>query len=207
MAKRFGLGAMLVIFFTATAVASGLLLEVHQDVTVFAREATPIPGVKNVLDEVPAGDPQTILLLGSDRRYGDGKGNPPRSDTIIVVRLDPDKKATAVMSLPRDLKVTIPGHGTDKINGAYHAGGPKLTVKTVRIPARHPDPPRHQRELRRLRARGQPPRLRLRRRRPASTSTTTRAAENYAIDRPQGGLPEALRPGRAGLRALPPRGL
>ena len=100
-----------------------------EDVTVFAREATPIPGVKNVLDEVPAGEPQTILLLGSDRRYGDGKGNPPRSDTIIVVRLDPDKNATAVMSLPRDLKVTIPGHGTDKINGAYHAGGPKLTMQ------------------------------------------------------------------------------
>ena len=55
MAKRFGLGALLVIFFTATAVSSALLLEVHQDVTVFAREATPIPGVKNVLDEVPAG--------------------------------------------------------------------------------------------------------------------------------------------------------
>ena len=141
MAKRFALGALLVVLFTAAGVASGLLLEVHQDVTVFAHEATPIPGVKNVLDEVPAGAPQTILLLGSDRRYGDGKGNPPRSDTIIVVRLDPDKKATAIMSLPRDLKVTIPGHGTDKINGAYHAGGPKLTVKTVRsllgIPINH----------------------------------------------------------------------
>ena len=141
MAKRFALGALLVVLFTSTAVASGLLLEVHQDVTVFAHEATPIPGVKNVLDEVPAGEPQTILLLGSDRRYGDGKGNPPRSDTIIVVRLDPDKNATAVMSLPRDLKVTIPGHGTDKINGAYHAGGPKLTVRTVRdllgIPINH----------------------------------------------------------------------
>ncbi len=141
MAKRFGLGAVLVIFFTATAVSSALLLEVHQDVTVFARESTPIPGVKNVLDEVPAGEPQTILLLGSDRRYGDGKDNPPRSDTIIVVRLDPDKNATAVMSLPRDLKVTIPGFGTDKINGAYHRGGPKLTIRTVRallgIPIHH----------------------------------------------------------------------
>ncbi len=141
MAKRFALGSLLVVLLTATGVASGLLLEVHQDVTVFAREATPIPGVKNVLDDVPAGEPQTILLLGSDRRYGDGKGNPPRSDTIIVVRLDPDKKATAVMSLPRDLKVTIPGRGTDKINGAYHAGGPKLAVRTVRsllgIPINH----------------------------------------------------------------------
>jgi len=141
MAKRFALGAVLVVFFTATAVASGVLLEVHQDATIVAGASTPIPGVKNVLDEVPAGDPQTILLLGSDRRYGDGKDNPPRSDTIIVVRLDPDKNATAVMSLPRDLKVTIPGHGTDKVNGAYHLGGPKLTVKTVRallgIPIHH----------------------------------------------------------------------
>ncbi len=141
MAKKFALGSLLVVLLSATAVASGLLLEFHEDVTVLANEATPIPGVKNVLEEVEAGKPQTILLLGSDRRFGDGKGNPPRSDTIIVVRLDPEKKATAVMSLPRDLKVTIPGHGTDKINGAYHAGGPKLAVRTVRsllgIPINH----------------------------------------------------------------------
>jgi len=132
MAKKFALGGLLIVLLTTIAVSSALLLEVHQDVTVFARESTPIPGIENVLDEVPAGDPQTILLLGSDRRYGDGKDNPPRADTIIVVRLDPDKKATAIMSLPRDLKVQIPGYGTQKINGAYHLGGPKLTVRTVR---------------------------------------------------------------------------
>jgi LCP family protein required for cell wall assembly len=141
MAKRFALGGLLIVMLTATAVASALLLEVHQDVTVFARESTPIPGVKNVLDEVRAGAPQTILLLGSDRRFADGKDNPPRSDTIIVVRLDPDKKATAIMSIPRDLKVQIPGVGTDKINGAYHNGGPKLAVRTLRallgIPINH----------------------------------------------------------------------
>ena len=49
------------------------------------------------------------MILGSDQRYGDKKlGLKPRSDTIILVRLDPDKEATAVMSLPRDLKVEIP---------------------------------------------------------------------------------------------------
>jgi len=141
MAKRFAIGGLLIVMLTATAVASALLLEVHEDVTVFARESTPIPGVKNVLDEVPAGAPQTIVLLGSDRRFADGKDNPPRSDTIIVVRLDPDKKATAIMSIPRDLKVQIPGFGTDKINGAYHNGGPKLAVRTLRallgIPIHH----------------------------------------------------------------------
>jgi LCP family protein required for cell wall assembly len=141
MAKRFATGAVLIVLLTAAAVASGLLLEVHRDVTVFAHESTPIPDIKNVLDEVPAGAPQTILLLGSDHRWGDGKGNPPRSDTIIVVRLDPDKHATAIMSIPRDLKVDVPGVGIDKINGAYHAGGPKLAVRTVRhllgIPINH----------------------------------------------------------------------
>jgi LCP family protein required for cell wall assembly len=64
-----------------------------------------------------------------------------RSDTIILVRLDPAKGATAIMSIPRDLKVKIPGHGTDKINAAYAIGGEALSVRTVRgllgIPINH----------------------------------------------------------------------
>jgi polyisoprenyl-teichoic acid--peptidoglycan teichoic acid transferase len=141
MGKKFALGGVLIVLFSAIAVASGLLLEVHEDVTVFARESAPIPEIKNVLDDVQASDPQTILLLGSDKRFGDGKDEKPRSDTIIVVRLDPDKGATGIMSIPRDLKVQIPGFGTQRINGAYHLGGPKLTVRTVRnllgIPIHH----------------------------------------------------------------------
>jgi len=91
------------------------------------------------LDGVDAGGPQTILLLGSDQRYVDIKAkNPVRSDTIILLRLDPSKGATAVMSLPRDLKVRIPGHGTDKINAAYAIGGPTLSVKTIRTLLRIP---------------------------------------------------------------------
>jgi LCP family protein required for cell wall assembly len=50
----------------------------------------------------------------------------------MLVRLDPGKRATAIMSLPRDLKVEIPGHGTDKINAAYELGGPQLTLETVK---------------------------------------------------------------------------
>jgi LCP family protein required for cell wall assembly len=141
MWKKFLLGGVLVIALTATAVASGVLLQVHETIDVFQRNSTPIPGIQNELDKVDPGGPQTILVLGSDRRYGQGKGEPPRSDTIIVVRLDPDKKATAVMSIPRDLKVEIPGVGTAKINSAYAAGGPRLTVRTVKnllgIPISH----------------------------------------------------------------------
>jgi polyisoprenyl-teichoic acid--peptidoglycan teichoic acid transferase len=132
MWKKFALGGILVIALTATAVASAVLLQVHETIDVFQRNSTPIPGIENELDKVEPGSPQTILVLGSDRRYGQLEDDPPRSDTIIVVRLDPDKKATAVMSIPRDLKVEIPGIGTGKINTAYSSGGPKLTVRTVK---------------------------------------------------------------------------
>jgi polyisoprenyl-teichoic acid--peptidoglycan teichoic acid transferase len=85
------------------------------------------------IDRAQAGEPQTIMILGSDQRFGDKKlGIKPRSDTIILVRLDPDKEATAVMSVPRDLKVDIPGYGKDRVNAAYELGGPRLTVKTVK---------------------------------------------------------------------------
>jgi polyisoprenyl-teichoic acid--peptidoglycan teichoic acid transferase len=85
------------------------------------------------LEEAEAGQPQTIMLIGSDRRAKtarDGSSG-ARSDTIMLVRLDPSKKATALLSIPRDLKVKIPGYGTDKINAAYSIGGPELTLRTV----------------------------------------------------------------------------
>ena len=79
------------------------------------------------IDRAEAGEAQTMMILGSDQRFGDKKlGIKPRSDTIILVRLDPDKEATAVMSIPRDLKVDIPGYGNDRINAAYELGGPRL---------------------------------------------------------------------------------
>ena len=140
--KSFAIGSLLVILLSATAVASGILLQVNQTINVFQQESAPIPDIRGVLDKVEPGTPQTILVLGSDRRFGDKKaGIPPRSDTIIVVRLDPDKEATAVMSIPRDLKVEIPGHGMRKINESYALGGPRLTVRTVKqllaIPISH----------------------------------------------------------------------
>ena len=73
MWKRFAIGSLLVVLLSATAVASGVLLQVHETIAVFQRESTPIPGIKSVLDDVDQGGPQTILVLGSDRRFGDGR--------------------------------------------------------------------------------------------------------------------------------------
>ena len=59
-------------------------------------------------------------------------GDPGRSDTTMLLRLDPDRNAIALMSIPRDLKVEIPGVGIDKFNAAYTYGGPKLTLRVVK---------------------------------------------------------------------------
>ncbi|MEA2220329.1 MAG: polyisoprenyl-teichoic acid--peptidoglycan teichoic acid transferase [Solirubrobacteraceae bacterium] len=131
MVKRFVLGAVLVVLFSATAVASALLLEVKDDIASFKFTSKPIPHIQDFLQDVPAGQAQTILLLGSDRRFADIGKVRPRSDTIIVARLDPDLNATAIMSIPRDLLVDVPGYGMRKINEAFHLGGEKLTIRTV----------------------------------------------------------------------------
>ncbi len=129
---RFAIGALLIVLFSAIATSSVLLLEVKDTVKAFQAPSKPIPKVKDFLADVEPGEPQTILLLGSDRRFADIRAKlKPRSDTIIVMRLDPDKNATAMLSLPRDLMVDVPGHGRRKLNEAYQLGGPNLAILTV----------------------------------------------------------------------------
>jgi len=74
---------------------------------------------------------QNTVVLGTDKGPGKGRTGPGRSDAIMVVHTDAHHHRIAMLSIPRDLRVDIPGHGTDKINAAYALGGPALTVKTV----------------------------------------------------------------------------
>ncbi|CUH95744.1 hypothetical protein P22_1824 [Propionispora sp. 2/2-37] len=68
-----------------------------------------------------------ILVMGVDERSGDVG----RSDTLFVITVDKDTKAVSMLSVPRDTRVKIPGHGYDKINHAYAEGGHKLSMKAV----------------------------------------------------------------------------
>jgi LCP family protein required for cell wall assembly len=140
--KRLLLGAVLVIFAAAGATAVAGFHEVDK-VVGYLNQGREIKLGKGKLATTDPGKPQTLLLLGSDRRprnNAEGAGG-ARSDTIMLVRLDPGKEATAILSLPRDLKVNIPGHGADKINAAYDYGGPALTLETVKavtgLPVNH----------------------------------------------------------------------
>jgi LCP family protein required for cell wall assembly len=127
MLKRLLIGCLSIMVIAAAATTSSVLLFFDQTVAKFRNVDTG-----HELTSVGGGNPQTILLVGSDQRYGDKKkGLKSRSDTIILMRLDPATGIT-LFSLPRDLKVDIPGHGQDKINAAYSLGGPKLTIKTVK---------------------------------------------------------------------------
>lgn len=71
----------------------------------------------------------TTLIIGADERpeYND-RG---RSDTIILFFVNPRTKQAALLSVPRDLRVHIPGHGTNKINAAFAFGGVELVQQTV----------------------------------------------------------------------------
>ncbi len=85
--------------------------------------------VKNTGDKVVEDQkPVSVLLLGVDQRPGE-KG---RSDSIMVMTLNPTRNESRLISIPRDTKVDIVGHGTnDKINHAYAFGGPEMAIKTV----------------------------------------------------------------------------
>lgn len=132
--KRLLLGGLLCVFAAAGATTVAAFHEV--DKVVKALELGPeLELRKDALAETDPGEPQTLLILGSDRRpknNAEGALNDARSDTIMLVRLNPDKEATAIMSLPRDLKVDIPGVGPEKINAAYSYGGPQKTLDTVK---------------------------------------------------------------------------
>ena len=74
-------------------------------------------------------NPSTFLVLGTDE--GPGRDGPFRSDAMMLVRTDPDEHRMALLSIPRDLRVEIPGRGADKVNAAYAFGGPTLAIRTV----------------------------------------------------------------------------
>lgn len=96
--------------------------------------ATNITGVR--LPNYEQKERVNILLMGVDKRPDETYS---RTDTMIVVTVDPNAKTAGMLSIPRDLFVTIPGYSEDRINKAYYlgqrddypGGGPGLAMKTI----------------------------------------------------------------------------
>ncbi|MEA2293731.1 MAG: polyisoprenyl-teichoic acid--peptidoglycan teichoic acid transferase [Solirubrobacteraceae bacterium] len=134
--KRAAITAVIVVLITAGGVSGAVFLQVDKLQKAF----NDVPGGRQdialpEITQAEAGKPQTIMILGTDERLGADavRGEKPRSDTIILARMDAHKDAITLMSIPRDFKVTIPGFALpDKINAAFSNGGANLTLKTVK---------------------------------------------------------------------------
>jgi polyisoprenyl-teichoic acid--peptidoglycan teichoic acid transferase len=100
-----------------------------------------IPGLASDDD---TGSVMNVLMVGSDSRENTtgyiadatGKGDEgttgQRSDTIMILHVDPTQQKAAILSVPRDLYVPIPGNGKDKVNSAFSIGGPELLIRTIK---------------------------------------------------------------------------
>ena len=101
------------------------------DRSVGAALTTPAPAGGTVpTTEPPRPGVQNILLMGSDLRPDTGEKY-GRSDTMMLVHVDPGGNYVSVLSLPRDLRVDLGTHGYQKLNAAYAFGGPTLAITTV----------------------------------------------------------------------------
>jgi polyisoprenyl-teichoic acid--peptidoglycan teichoic acid transferase len=128
---RFLLATVTIVLTTAAATATSGLLYIESIAEALSHNDVLKNKVERFLANTKGGEPQNIVILGSDKRASEPE-DPGRSDTTILLRLDPDNDAIALMSIPRDLKVEIPGVGTDKFSSAYAYGGPKLTLQVVK---------------------------------------------------------------------------
>jgi polyisoprenyl-teichoic acid--peptidoglycan teichoic acid transferase len=128
---RFTLGSVVIVTAVAAATAASILLYVGSIADALSHNNVLKNKVQRILAETEGGEPQNILIIGSDKRASEPEDT-GRSDTTILLRLDPDKDAIALMSIPRDLEVEIPGVGTEKFTSAFAYGGPKLTLQVVK---------------------------------------------------------------------------
>jgi LCP family protein required for cell wall assembly len=125
--------------------------QIHR-VTVHGLSTAPAPGGgaggHATAKPGSAGAPMNILVVGSDTRVGISDSaslggasvSGARSDTIMIVHLDPAAGTASLLSIPRDLWVPIQGWGTQRINAAFN-NGPDLLVRTIEddlgIPINH----------------------------------------------------------------------
>lgn len=131
---RFVLAAVLIVAVSASTTATAALRYIDSIAEEIGVENDKLQNRLNkFLADAESGGAQNFLMIGSDKRAGaefaEDKG---RSDTAMIVRLDPEKDLISMMSIPRDLKVEIPGVGTGKFNEAYFYGGTKLTLQVVK---------------------------------------------------------------------------
>lgn len=138
--KKIGLPTKVFLWFISILVLLALIAVIYLGYKIFSVGGSihnPLDRDKSSLRDknvnLDDGDPFTIALFGVDsnaERNANGGGQ--RSDTIMVLSVNPEKKTTEIVSIPRDTQADIVGKGTtEKINHAYAYGGPDMAVKSL----------------------------------------------------------------------------
>ncbi len=133
--KLIGVAVVVLVLATpglAVGYANGLVdpLGTAADTATTPTDQAAVEAADQEVDRPIPNRPMNILLIGSDKSTL--PDDPGRSDTQILVRLDPQTKSISMLSLPRDLQVDIPGVGLNKMNEAYSYGGPALVIQTFK---------------------------------------------------------------------------
>lgn len=120
----------------AAGLLGGTYLYFHESVAQIRAHTVDVKTAQKRLAIPLPGQAAIALVLGYDHRADEGAGAPSRSDTVMLMRADPQTKSISMLSLPRDLVVDVvcPGRGEtrQKINYAYAWCGSKGTVETVK---------------------------------------------------------------------------
>jgi LCP family protein required for cell wall assembly len=134
--RRILLGTLLVVLSLSLAVAGAAYLWFHQSVTAIRAHSVDVKVAQRQLDVTLPGQAAVALVVGYDKRKGQEATDVSRSDTVMLLRADPDTKTISMLSFPRDLIVDVycPGSSPvrDRINTAYARCGSKGTLETVK---------------------------------------------------------------------------
>ena len=121
--------AVLVVFVGAGTAAALWVNSVNDTLTKGQKSATELDEINDVLVKTTTfEEPFYMMLIGSDAR-ADDESMGARSDTNIVVRVDPTTNSATLVSIPRDTMINIDGYGYCKFNAAYSYGGAALAIK------------------------------------------------------------------------------
>jgi LCP family protein required for cell wall assembly len=129
---------LVVLLVAAGSLAGGAWLFINESISAVQAHSPEVKAAEEELAAALPHQPTVALVLGYDlRMHGVDAGGSSRSDTIMLLRADPEKKVISMLSFPRDLIVNIPGcRGTGpftgRINEAYTYCGPKGTLTTVK---------------------------------------------------------------------------
>jgi LCP family protein required for cell wall assembly len=134
---KFFLWLVIVVLVGLGALAGGAWLYINQSVAAVRAHSQPIKDAQLDLAVAEPNQPTVALVIGYDKRLGPESSLDSRSDTIMLMRADPNKDVISMMSFPRDLVVPIPGCAgqlpfSGRINEAYTYCGPRGTLKTVK---------------------------------------------------------------------------